>query len=227
MIVSSMMLSLSAQEVPSKKKGNLEIGIGVNTFGPVPQMATLMVEHGFDIPSENWLFGGPLHEHPSYDRVGLSFQISYSRNLGPRSQLGIMLHYSRLRNVWGYTYIDEYLNVLFSSVYVVTLYTFELNQYWDFQVGPGLMINSANPKYAEDAKKDTKLSPGLLIGLNLKIWDKTLTYGKISTHYLLTTRNNIGPYTVEAWSGGATVTIPESKIGFGHLNIVFTLGFHI
>jgi hypothetical protein len=224
LIVTSMTVSSSAQEEPSRKKGKLEIGSGINVLGPAPQMAELMEVYGFDRAYNNWLFGGT-SEHPHYSPIGLSFQISYSRNLGPRSHLGILLHYSGLRQVDGYTYIDKFLKVLFSNVYLVPLYTLNLGQSWEIQAGPALMINSTKSIYSGNSKRDTKA--GLLFGLNLKIWDNTLTYGKISTQYLLTMRDETGPYTVEAWRGGDTATIPESKIGFSHLNILFVFGVHL
>lgn len=218
--------SLNAQDDPFKKKGSLEFGLGINMFGPGPQMAKLMNKHNFNRDSQNWLFGGTF-EHPNYAATGLSINISYSRNLSLKSQLGILLHYSRLREVWGCSSLYGYLKVLFSSAYIVPRYTLELSQFWEIQVGPALVINSAKPEYVEYANNETKLSPGLLAGMNFKIWDGTYSYGKINASYLLTTRSNIGPYIDEAWSGGATVTIPESKIGFGHLNLLFVIGIHL
>ena len=218
--------SLNAQADPFKNKGSLEFGLGINMFGPGPQMAKLMDKHNFNRDSQNWLFGGTL-EHPDYAATGHSINISYSRNLSLKSQLGILLQYSMLRKVLGYSSLGGYLKVLFSSTYIVPRYTLELSQFWEIQVGPALVINSAKPEYVEYANNETKLSPGLLAGMNFKIWDGTHTSGKISTSYLLTTRNIIGPYTDEAWSGGATVTIPESKIGFGHLNLLFVIGIHL
>ena len=224
LMVISMTLSTVAQEGPSRKKGKFEMGFGINVLGPAPQMAKLMEVYGFDRMSHNWHFGGNT-DHPHYSAFGQSFQISYFRNLGPRSHLGILLHYSGLRQVDGYTYTDKFLKVLFSSFYVVPLYTFDLGQSWEIQAGPALMINSTKSIYAGESKRDTKV--GLLAGLNLKIWDNIRTYGKISTQYLLTTSNEAGPYTVEAWRGGDTHTIPESKIGFSHLNILFVIGIHL
>jgi len=94
------------------------------------------------------------------------------------------------------------------------------------------MINSGKTTNLYDenvdvgVEKHRKLSPGLLAGMDFRIWDGTNTYGKIATHYVLTTRNNMGPFSA-IYGFGNKHTIPESKIGFGHLNIGFILGIQI
>ena len=229
MIVSSMMLSLSAQEVPPKKKGNLEFGLGFNTFGPEREMAKLMVEHHFDKNSQNWLFGGTI-KHPNYDRVGLSLQISYSHYLGPRSQLGILFQISSLNTAHGHANPGGKLDIGFSNISLVPLYTYDLGESWEIQVGPALMINLAyqdpfeNEEIYTEPTMETKLSPGLLSGLNLKIHESRIFYLKIGIQHLLTTYNNIGPFTSEDYAG--TTTLPESRVNFSHLKIHFVLGWH-
>jgi len=219
--------SLNAQEVPPEKQGNLEFGLGFNIFGPAQQMAKLMVEHNFDMPFENW-FGGAPFENPSYDRVGLSFHISYSRYLSLKSQFGIQVHYSSFGQIRGYSTIAWHLSIRFSSIYVNPIYKYDLGDYWELQIGPAIMINrgrEVNP-YDKQSQIYSKPSLGMLTGLNLKMWGGPRSNGKISAHYLVTIRNNMGPYVSEGWPGNIS-TIPESKIGFGHLNIVFALGFHL
>jgi hypothetical protein len=220
-----MMLSTSAQEVPSKKKGKLEIGPGINIFGPVLQMEKLMVEHGFDTPDLFW--SEPI-EHPHYQFFGFSFEMSYSHYIGLRSQLGILLHYSWLRTIHGLRYGLD-LDILFSNVSVVPLYRFDLGKSWEIQVGPALMINigNNNTPYTEirNVENYTKLSPGLLSGLNFKLWDNTYTFGKIGTHYLLTIRNKMGPFTAEGDLND--YSLPDSKIGFSHLTFIFIFGVHL
>jgi hypothetical protein len=213
LLVTSIMQSTSAQEDQTKHKGKLEIGIGFNFFGPTQQMADLMVKYGFNATSASSFFG-PAVNYPVYQPLGFTYLISYSRYLGPRSQLGILFSHSGLREISGNSNLSEALDIKFSNVSVVPLYTFELSKYAEFQAGPALMINSWN--------NSSKLSPGLLSALYLKIWDGAVTYGKLGTSYLLTYGNKMGPFT-----GTYGTTIPESKINFGHLNILFSLGLNL
>jgi len=221
---SLMTLSTSAQETQTVQKGRLSFGIGMNFFGPRNQMADLMVEYDFDRPSSNWLFGGKT-EHPNYAKVGFTGFIAYSRYFTSKSQIGLLLNYASLSEVDGNSYTAGALNVRFSNVSLIPLYTFELAKYLELMAGPALMINSGNKtSWAVKLTDDyTKLSAGVLTGLNLKIWDRKVNTGNLSLYYLFSTANKMGPYTAE--NGVNTSAIPESKFRFNYLNLIFVLGF--
>ena len=211
LIVTSMMLSMSAQEEPSKKKGKFDFGLGLNFFGPASQMAECMNKYGYNYTL--W----PDEEHPYYFGLGFTFQTSYSHYLGSRSQLGILFHFASLGQANGFSGISGELNVKFTNISVVPLYRIDATESVEIQVGPALMINFANVVFGDNY---TKMSLGLLSGLRIKIWSNRTSYGKISTQYLFTIRNKIGPFT-------DTVTFPECKIGFSHLTLLFVLGWHL
>lgn len=224
-------LALSAQDGKSGKVGGIEIGAGVNFFGPPSQMSALMEEYGFNDDILDWVHE-TAEEYPKYFPMGLSFNVSYSRIVKPKTQLGVALHYSGFSKVQGFS--DNYgdLDVRFSSIYVVPMYTRTLGDLFEMQAGIPLMLNigrktSLYDENVEESKDNYfKFSAGILAGLNFKLWDGMDTYGKIGVQALLAIPNKMGPYT--AYYGfGDTQTIPESKIGFSHMNVLFTLGFHL
>ena len=206
-------------EPDPNKKGELEIGFGINLLGPVHQMANLMEEYGFN---ESYTSMGFLLEFPNYNEEGFTMHFSYNKYIGFRSQVGIILYYSILNKVRGHSggaYSPrEDLDIEFKNFSIIPLYSFELKPYCEFDVGPALMINSGNDVYySSEGSNYTKASIGLLTGLNIKIWNGKTTFGKIGTYYLLTTSSKMGPYS----------TIPESKINFSYLNIFLAFGFNL
>jgi hypothetical protein len=56
--------SVYAQESLVLDKSNLEISLGVNTFGPVSKMRHLMKKYGFDEDADYTWFGGKLEHYP-------------------------------------------------------------------------------------------------------------------------------------------------------------------
>ena len=224
-------LSLSAQERQSGKVGGIEIGAGVNLFGPGSQMSKLMETYGFNDDILDWVHETN-EEYPSYFPLGLSFNVSYLHYLKPQTKLGVTLHYSGFSKVKGYS--DNYgdLDVRFSSIYVAPMYFREVLSFMEIQVGIPIMVNvgrktSLYDENVEESKDSyVKLSAGILAGVNFKIWDGMDTYGKFGVNYLLALPNKMGPYS--AYYGfDETQSIPESKIGFSHMNVMFTLGFHL
>ena len=222
-------LPLVAQEPGSGHRIWLETGWGINFLGPAPHMADLMVDAGFDETTTGFLFtNGPI-EHPKYNAVGPGLQLSFSHRLGDRCRIGILANYSGLREVSGYMDAAGHLFVRFTSISAIPLYTFEMGKRWETQAGPALMINKGNrsDSYHDEPESNfTKFSAGLHLGLNLKIWDSTLLYGKISSQCQLTYRNTMGPYTVVGWDD-TIYSIPESKFGFSHVSILFIMGIHL
>ena len=222
LMITSMTTSTLAQEAQSKKKGELEIGFGPHFLGPAYQMAKLMVKYNFDVNQPSFWKGEKDIKYPHNNQFG-AINLSYSHYIGPRSQLGILLNYTPRQTVYGYSPIGGHLEVRFSSISLVPLYSFELKKYLEFEAGPTLMINSGNKSrgglYNE---KYTKLSTGLFTELNLKIWNSKVTFGEIGTYYQLDIGNNMGPYT-----GDNATSIPESKFRFSYLNIFFVFGLKL
>jgi hypothetical protein len=229
LMLSCMMLTTSAQETKSDKKLKIEFGIGMNFSGPQKHMADLMKKYGYDDTPQIWLYGNG--SHPHYSNAGATTYISFRYRIAPRSNLGIMLNYSAFGEVNGYSSNYGRLNVRLSNLAVIPLYTYECEKILELQVGPGLMINSGDKTCLgiPTNEKYTKYSLGLLTGLNFKIWDRSVTFGKIGTSYLFTAGSNLGPYTTSTLYQTfiRTFIVPESKINFGHLNIIFVFGFKL
>jgi hypothetical protein len=66
---------------------------------------------------------------------------------------------------------------------------------------------------------------GLFTGLNLKIWNRAGTFGKIGANYLLTTDSEMGPYTSETFN--SLNRVPETKLNFSHGNFTFVFGLKL
>ncbi len=230
-LVSSLVLSSPAQEASFSKRGNLEFGAGINLFGPASQMADLMREYGFHESTFDWVHMEQT-QYPVYAPLGLSFQVAYSKYISPRSQLGAQLNYSWLRKVQGLSATAGDLDIFFSSIYLTPYFTYEPWRVLELQVGPSLMVNTGRKTslYDENVEETkasyTKLSGGLFAGLNVILWDDLDYYGKIGIQYILAIPNNMGPYS-STYGFDQTETIPESKIGFSHLNLVFIFGFNL
>jgi hypothetical protein len=225
-----MVFSASAQEIPAKKKGALEISVGFNAVGPAREMDKIMVENGFDATTSGNLFGGGGSEveHPYYDKIGFSAQLSYTYRIRPKCQVGLLVNYSTLSEIFGATDDGALLFIRFSNVSIIPVYRYDLAKVLELQAGPALMINFGNKTSSTGniPEDDTKVSPGLLCGLSLKIWDRQVTYGKIGAHYLFAAKSKMGPYTTANYVSELS-TLPESDIGFGHLIISFSFGFHL
>lgn len=231
LIIISLTHSAMAQKDQSKNKDELGIGFGLTAFGPARQMADLMVKYHFDDSYKNW-FGGDIVDNPHYHKGGVSIGMSYYHYIGSRSKLGIRLNYTAFSEVFGYTNTGllGFLNVKFSSVSIIPIYSFELNKSWEFEAGPALMFNSGNKDRAPGEQnlgssedKYTGFSAGLLTGVNLIIWKSRVTFGKIGSYYVLATGNKMGPYTPAI----SSLYIPKSKINFSYLNMLFTFGFRL
>jgi len=227
-----MILSASAQEAKPKKNVKIEFGIGLNFSGPQQQMGDLMKNYGYDDTQKNWfkIFNSKDYiTYPIYSDAGFNTHISCSYRLAQRSQLGIIVNYSFFGEVDGYSYEYGYLDIRLSNLSLIPLYTYDLKDYLELQVGPGLMINSGN-KYTiglpATNEQYTSYTLGLFTGLNIKIWDHSLTFGKIGANYLLTTDSKMGPYSSQKIMGGSQM-LPESKINFSRLNFFFAFGFNL
>lgn len=222
-------LNAGAQKTTAEKKGYLEILLGGNAMGPAPQMFDLMKQYHFDATTYDEFLGGGSTTHPFYgSSLAFSGQISYSYKIGAKSKAGLILGYSNLREVLGAS--DEggglsYLFVSFSSTYLIPVYRYELFKFLELQAGPALMFNNGKTT-SLPTNNETRVAAGLLTGLNLKIWDTRVTYGKLSGSYLFATQTKMGPFTAEDIFGTKT-SIPESNLGFGHLIVGFVIGVHI
>lgn len=223
--------SLSAQQSQTRRVGSLEFGVGLNFFGPSSQMVDLMEAHGFDDNIVDWVLFEE-EEFPHYFPMGFSLQFAYSRIVDPKSKWGVLLHYAWFNKVYGHSDVSGHLDVRFTTVDLIPVYMRELIPSLEMQVGPSLMVNSGrktslyNENENESRDWTVGLSPALYAGLTYSIWDGTDTYGKIGASYLLSFPVQMGPFSAD-YGFGSTQEIPESKIGFSHLNVVFTLGFHL
>ncbi len=189
-----------------------------------------MKDYHFDATtSDNFLGGGSI-THPFYgSQAPFTFQISYSYKMGERSKLGLLLSHSDLREVLGVsteTGYEDFLFVSFSNFSIIPIYTYQVFKVLDVQAGPALMFNSAKETSLPSNDNYNKISAGLLAGLNLRIWNTRVTYGKLSASYLFATYNRMGPFTADSFSPTKPY-IPETSIGFGHFIFGFVMGFHI
>lgn len=220
-----------AQQGQFGKVGGIEIGAGMNFFGPQSQMSKLLDEYGFNDDILDWVHK-TAEEFPSYFPMGISFSLAYLHNIKPESQIGLDLQYSGFSKVKGYSDLYGDLDIRFSSIYVAPTYTRKVLPYLEIQAGIPLMVNIGRKTSLYDENVDEsadsyiKFSAGLLAGINFILWDGMDTYGKIGANYILSIPVNMGPYS--AYYGfDRNRTIPESKINFNHMNVMFTLGFHL
>lgn len=226
-IVLLLTLPLSAREDQKGKRGELEVFNGLNLYGPANPMSGIMIDYHFDRTTYPY-WGDRPKEHPDKRGLGMLFGVSYARYIGQKSKVGIVLHIAGLRSVEGYHSIGEDLHVELSSMSIIATYQLDLHPKWEFQTGPSIMFNQSrqrNPE-SEAYDQDTLISPGLLLGLNAKIWDSRVTYGKIGSRLLITGRVDTGPFIAESIDG-ETAAIPVSKLGYTHMNLYFALGFHL
>ena len=227
-LAAGSLIPLAAQEDNSRPKWWLENGWGINLFGPALHMADLMSDGDFDKTTFSSRSGDPI-EQPHYDPCGGSLQLSLSHRLGVRSRLGILAAYSMLREVSGNHAEAGYFEVHFSNISAIPLFTYELGKQWETQAGPALMFNMGRRSdfYNDEPENNfTKLSTGLHLGVSLIIWDSTVLYGKLKSQCMLTYRNKMGPYTMIGWND-IVYSLPESKLGFSHMVILFAMGVHL
>ncbi len=231
--INCMMFTASAQEAKSDKKLKVEFGIGINCSGPQMQMGDLMRKYGYSYTEKVWIKifknSKDYITYPIYSSAGFTTQIDFSYPIAKRSQLGIMVNYSGFGEVKGYSSVNGYLDVHLSNISIIPFYTYEVKDYLEIQAGPAVMVNSCD-KYELGSpvseEQYTIYSLGLFTGLNLKLWDRTGTFGKIGANYLLTTDCKMGPYTSENFGGNSQI-FPESKINFSHLNLFFAFGLKL
>jgi hypothetical protein len=221
-------ISATAQEDKPAKKGTLEISLGFNAIGPNNEMDKIMVDNGFDATTTDWFWGNGQVEHPHYSKIGFSVQMTYSRYFTKNSQWGIMVSYSDFDEIWGATEDADLLGIDFSNFTIIPLYRYDFANVFELTAGPALLINFGERISSPTSTSEsyTAIAPGLLCGLNLKIWNRRVTCGKIGSNYLFAAKSNMGPFTTSGWTGDISI-IPESKIGFGHLMVYFAFGFHL
>lgn len=224
-----LVYTANAQNKKPEKKGTLEIRLGFNAIGPNNEMDKIMVDNDFNVTTNSGLFGGGSEiEHPNYSKIGFSAQFTYLRYFTTHSQWGVMLSNSIFDQIWGADENGDLLGISFLNFSIIPLYRYDLAKVFELTVGPALLINfgkrTSSPN--ADAEKYTAVSPGLLCGINLKIWNRKATCGKIGTNYLFATKSKMGPYTASNWNGESS-TIPETKIGFDHLMVYFSFGIHL
>lgn len=231
-VLSSTSVSASAQETKSDKKVKLEIGIGLNFSGPQMQMADLMKKYGYGMTKNGWIirgiqFGGNI-KYPIYSNVGFNTYISLSYLIAPRSQVGIRLSRSTFGETSGYSGTKGFLGLSFKNTSIIPVYTFQPNKVFEIQVGPALMINSVKNTTSGTSVSENKTinTIGLFTGLNLIVWNRKVTYGKINANYLLAPNSKIGPYNTYG-SDGNLHQFPESTINFSYLNLGFSIGFNL
>ena len=168
--------SLMAQNSSSGRVGGLEIGAGINTFGPAAKMGELMSEYGFNQLVMDWVAFDQI-QYPVFAPTGIGFQASYIKNLSYGKSIGLTMQYSRLRKVSGYSSVSGPLHILFSSFILTPTYTQALGQYIELRGGPALMVNGGQTTdlYEENVSPETerrlKVAPGLFAGINFWVWN--------------------------------------------------------
>ncbi len=218
---------LMAQQGEQEKKWNLEFGFSATMVGPVKQMDDLMIKHSFDATTYSW-FSSRYIQHPHYDNVGVSYQLTFSKYINQRSQVGLQFTQSYLNEIFGYSSQAGYLFVQFSSTSIIPVYTYELNNFGELRLGPALLINRGrrtSSEYGMASEDYKKIAPGLLTEFSLKLWGGNIMYGKLSTSYLFSLPVQMGPFSTRGINDTID-EIPETRIGFGHLKVGLVFGFH-
>jgi len=230
LLTSFLAVTAESQDTPAENKRALEIRLGLNSFGPVWKMSRLMIDNDFDGTTSNWFSGGDI-THPRRGPAGFTSQISFSQSRREHRSTGFILSYSYLRQVTGYSLVAEWLTVSFSSIYAAfPVFGVEFTgdqEGIELQAGPVLMVNrgretgtGAHPEYY------TRISPGLLAGASAKLWDRNVTYGKFGLQIVSGLPFKMGPFVAEDfWE--VSDEIPEAGYWFGHINIVFGIGFNL
>ncbi len=228
-----IVFSAYSQNNPPAGKKSIEIGFGLNAFGPAGKMFNLMEDYGLDdLDSGPFIIWGDPHMHPHYQGGAITFQLLFTFITANRTSFGFLLNHSFLRQVQGYDLSsDNHLSMRFSSTFFgMPIYKLALGKYWELHVAPALVINSGSGKaYSSYVDRYIKPSFGVISGLGFNIWNGDATYGKICIQYLVSIpgRIRMGPFTAENNWNNKTVAIPESKYGFGHLILCANIGFHI
>lgn len=223
-------LTLSAQANQTQRIGGFEFGAGMNILGPIFKMSNLMVEYGFDEYELNWVHLDEKN-YPRTIPAGVSLQASYFRQIKTNTKFGLKVDFTRFSKVYGLSTVSGHLDVLFSSIYLTPVYGWETDGNLEIYGGPSLMINRGRKTSIYDEIEEeteeryTKLSPGLLAGVCLKLWDGTDTYGKVGLHGVLALPAKMGPFSAK-YGFNSYDTIPENKVGFSHIQLVFIFGIH-
>ena len=223
-------LIVQSQEEASVEKSTLKLSVGLNTFGPVWKMSRLMIENDFDVTTPNWFSGSDI-SHPKRDPLGFTSQLSWSLSTGERRNIGFILDASYLRQVTGYSLVAEWLTVSFTSFYLAfPVFGFELSgdqEGIELQAAPLVMVNSGRETgTGQYPEKYLRVSPGLMAGAALKLWDKPVTFGELGVRVASGLPFKMGPFVAEDF-WGVSDEIPESGYWFSHINFVFNLGFHM
>jgi hypothetical protein len=213
-----------AQEDKPTPNWNVELGCGLNVLGPGRQMADLMVEYEYDFTTTGWLSGEPI-EHPHFNAAGFSAHMSFLHYIGERSQLGILVNYSDFDEVFGYSDRGGYLFVKFSSLAIIPIYSWDLNENIELAFGPAIMINSGRKTSmtGPDQEEYCRTAAALLTGLSWKVWQGRMTYGKIGTRSQLSYGNKMGPFSSENPLHD-NASIAESRINYSNLQFFFAVG---
>jgi len=227
LLATTTYVASAQEEVHQKKKVKIEIGAGVNVFGPQNRVASLMDRYGYNVTTKSWLTGEDI-KSPSTEEMGLTAQLSVSYPISLRGRVGALLNTTRFLEVTGYSATGGYLFIGFSNSYsFAPLYIYEINKALELQAGPSLsIITVKKTSYGgSSGEKYTRLSAGILAGADLLLWNRRVTFGKIGAYYLLNFGNKVGPFTSEGYNTSSS--IPASRVTFGYLNLYAAFGVNL
>jgi len=204
-------LPAPAQQIETEKKGYLEFLTGFNAVGPAKQMFQLMIDNNFD-ERVSGFFGTTTN--PNYSGIPITFQVGYHYQYATKSKIGLLIRYSSLNEVQGASASGSrvYLFEKFSNLSIIPVYSYKIFNDVEVQAGPALMFNKAEETSLPSINNFNSVSAGLLAGLNIKLWDKKVSYGRLSTNYLFAIPTKMGPFVPDYNQGSS---IPETILDLG------------
>jgi len=235
LITSLFGLTIFAQETTRKKISDFELTLGVVWSNTNKQMAKHMIEHDFDANTPGsclFIFCIGPQQHPQYsNKPQISYQISYSHYLSPKSRLGLIFSrnpHNRVTGASAFEILHGRVRLSFQNNTITPFFNYDLTSYFNVRLGAVLLFNTTIDKNSHNniSNESKNFTPGVLIGGHLNIWNANNTYGKIGGQYIIASPINVGPFTATHFNGDTRV-LPETKINFNHFIAGFTIGVHI
>jgi hypothetical protein len=230
-LISHITLGGYAQDQKLSKWGSFDFFIGLNGYGPAKQMNNLMIDNKFNATISNIFDKNKTTSYPKINGSTRTIQFSFSKRLKTKTSLGILFSSSEMKSITGLstqTGVLNYLSVRLSDYSIFPYFSYEFIEKINIQSGIGLMMNRCGKTAGGNLVGEEnyqKTSAGFLVGLNMKLWDRSVSYGKIAFQYILTSSTNMGSFTAENIKGKEVVE--ANKINYSRLNFGLVFGFKL
>ena len=199
---------------------DISLANGLTFAGPVGQAARYLEEQGFDDQNVNGFFGEV--DYPVKNSVGGSIALNLSKKLTETRYFNIQLGYSKLGRVSG-SGNSETISLDFHSMYGAAYYSFFM-QSKEIRLGSVLLSNWIiynESAIKEVQSKESGVTIGVTIGVGLKLWNSSKTYGRLNLDYMYALPNKFTPVTL------SSNELTETKISFRHAKASFIFGVHL